>query len=218
MHEAQVLRETVESFGKISDQCFIFFCLVHRSRKTFHYDFKDNLGRCILFRKSQRKFKHVFSKQSKIYQNTHFTKIFQRLVYISFKRKICKWISIFFDNFCQQIVTVAVCGSFRVYQIDLPVSLMSVSLSFYGMIFSFSNSSKSLNVSPNISSNIILITISLLIFSFRKAAWFAPIFFFFGACLTSNFASMSLVRYPARALFKNFCWPPFFMKDWVLLP
>ena len=28
--------------------------------------------------------------QSKIYQNTHFTKIFQRLVYISFKRKICK--------------------------------------------------------------------------------------------------------------------------------
>ena len=90
MHEAQVLRETVESFGKISDQCFIFFCLVHRSRKTFHYDFKDNLGRCILFRKSQRKFKHVFSKQSKIYQNTHFTKIFQRLVYISFKRKICK--------------------------------------------------------------------------------------------------------------------------------
>ena len=61
MHEAQVLRETVESFGKISDQCFIFLCLVHRSRKTFHYDFKDNLGRCILFRKSQRKFKHVFS-------------------------------------------------------------------------------------------------------------------------------------------------------------
>ena len=90
MHEAQVLRETVEIFGKISDQCFIFFCLVHRSHKTFHYDFKDNLGRCILFRKSQRKFKHVFSKQSKIYQNTHFTKIFQRLVYISFKRKICK--------------------------------------------------------------------------------------------------------------------------------
>lgn len=111
----KVLREIVESFGKISEQCFIFLCLVHRFRKTFNYDFKDNLGCCILFRKSQRKFTHVFSKQSKIYQNTHFTKIFERLVYISFKRKICKWISIFFHNFCQQIVAVAVSGSFRVY-------------------------------------------------------------------------------------------------------